>query len=144
MNKKVLFIGGGILLLGGIAYLYFSKKKKTEALLSGAVAPSVEVDSETTNNIPPLSTGGITPLVKDTNTIQEQQNLDKANDIVELIKKYERYNSLRKKNVSFPSSITTFSFASNPYPTLISKLKNDLLKLGYEYKGTTDGVLVKL
>jgi hypothetical protein len=33
---------------------------------------------------------------------------------------------------------------SNPYPIMIKKLKDDLLKLGYEYKGDKDGVLVKL
>lgn len=144
--KKIILIGGGVLLVGGIAYLYFSKKKKTEALLNGAVVPSVEVDSETTNNVPSLSTGGIAPLVKDTNTIQEQQNLDKANDIVIKIKEYERLNAIQQSRInSYQPSSMSFSFiTSNPYPLLIKKLKNDLLKLGYEYKGTKDGVLVKL
>ena len=37
-----------------------------------------------------------------------------------------------------------FSKPTNSYPFAIKKLKDDLLKLGYEYKGTIDGVLVKL
>jgi hypothetical protein len=33
---------------------------------------------------------------------------------------------------------------SNPYPFLIKKLQDELKKLGYEYKGQIDGVLVKI
>jgi hypothetical protein len=44
----------------------------------------------------------------------------------------------------FQPSISSFIKPSNPYPIMIKKLKDDLLKLGYEYKGDKDGVLVKL
>jgi hypothetical protein len=156
--KKGLIIGGGVLLLGGIAYLYFTNKKKQEELLSGATTPTTPTTSDTTTStatsdsqIPPLSTGGIvTPSTKAT-TVEEQEKLDKANDIVVKIKKYEKTSStFGQMDRFFPSSaLSNFSLNNNktrinPYPILINKLKDDLLKLGYEYKGTIDGVLVKL
>jgi len=157
MNKKVLIIGGGILVIGVGAYLYFTKKDKKEALSSGSVTPTTSgattptttsgstsaIDSE----IPPLSTGGIvTPSTKAT-TVEEQEKLDKANDIVVKIKDYYKKSASAQIRVSMfqPSTFNPiWNKPSNPYPIRINKLKDDLLKLGYEYKGTTDGVLVKL
>lgn len=157
MNKKVLIIGGGIVVIGAGAYLYFMNKSKKEALLSGSATPTTSgattptttsgststIDSE----IPPLSTGGIVTPTTKAPTIQGQEDLDKANDIVVKIKDYYQKSSFQQARVnSYKPSSMSFSFMkpSNPYPIMIKKLKDDLLKLGYEYKGEKDGVLVKL
>jgi len=155
MNKKVLIIGGGILVIGVGAYLYFTKKDKKEALSSGSATPTTSgattptttsgststIDSE----IPPLSTGGIVTPTTKAPTIQGQEDLDKANDIVVKIKQFEKMSAIKQSQINSwkPSSYSLFK-PTNPYPFTINKLKDDLLKLGYEYKGTTDGVLVKL
>ena len=161
MNKKVLIIGGGVVVLGAIGYLYFTNKKKQDALLSGGtsgagstsatpttVTPTTGVGASPINSeIPPLSTGGIVTPTTKAPTIQEQENLDVANDIVVKIKKYEKMSAIRQSQVdSFrPSSMKPIWMKpTNTYPSAINKLKDDLLKLGYEYKGTINGVLVKL
>jgi len=155
MNKKVLIIGGGIVVIGAGAYLYFMNKSKKEALLSGSATPTTSgattptttsgstsaIDSE----IPPLSTGGIVTPTTKAPTIQGQEDLDKANDIVVKIKQFEKMSAIKQSQINSwkPSSYSLFK-PTNSYPFTINKLKDDLLKLGYEYKGTTDGVLVKL
>jgi hypothetical protein len=155
MNKKVLIIGGGILVIGVGAYLYFTKKDKKEALSSGSATPTTSsattptttsgststIDSE----IPPLSTGGIVTPTTKAPTIQGQEDLDKANDIVFKIKKFEKMSAIKQSQIDFcrPEIFKPCS-SINTYPSAINKLKDDLLKLGYEYKGTTNGVLVKL
>jgi hypothetical protein len=160
MNKKVLIIGGGIVVIGAGAYLYFMNKSKQEALLSGSATPTTSgattpttsattttssITSAIDSQIPPLSTGGIVTPTTKAPTIQEQENLDIANDIVVTIKKYEKLSStFGQMDRFFPSSFSLNKTLTNPYPFKINKLKDDLLKLGYEYKGTTDGVLVKL
>jgi hypothetical protein len=97
MNKKVLIIGGGVVVLGAIGYLYFTNKKKQDALLSGGTSgadstsatPTTGVGASSINSeIPPLSTGGIVTSTTVAPTIQEQQTLDMANDIVVKIKDY--------------------------------------------------------
>jgi hypothetical protein len=162
MNKKVLIIGGGIVVIGAGAYLYFMNKSKKEALLSGSATPTTSgattpttsattttssITSAIDSQIPPLSTGGIVTPTTKAPTIQEQENLDIANDIVVKIKDYYQKSSFQQARVnSYKPSSMSFSFMkpSNPYPIMIKKLKDDLLKLGYEYKGEKDGVLVKL
>jgi hypothetical protein len=154
MNKKVLIIGGGVVVLGAIGYLYFTNKKKQEEILSGGATATTSATTTTTTSsitsaidsqIPPLSTGGIVTPTTKAPTIQEQENLDIANDIVVTIKKYEKLSStFGQMDRFFPSSFSLNKTLTNPYPFKINKLKDDLLKLGYEYKGTTDGVLVKL
>lgn len=151
MNKKVLIIGGGVLLLGGVAYLYFKNKKKQDDLLAGSTSETsatTEVGANQVNTqIPPLSTGGIVNTTTTIPTIQEQENLDKANDIAEQIRQKYKLSVFAQARVdSWKPSSMTFSFMkpSNPYPSQISKLKDDLLKLGYRFEGTTSGVLVKL
>lgn len=151
MNKKVLIIGGGVLLLGGVAYLYFKKKKKQDDLLASSTSETSTTTkvgaSQVNTQIPPLSTGGIVNSTTTMPTIQEQENLDKANDIASLIREKYKLSDMAQAKVNLwrPSSMT-FSFMkpSNPYPSQISKLKDDLLKLGYRFEGTTSGVLVKL
>ena len=161
MNKKVLIIGGGVVVLGAIGYLYFTNKKKQDALLSGGTSgagstsgtpttgtPTTGVGASPINSeIPPLSTGGIVTSATKAPTIQGQEDLDKANDIVIKIKYYYKKSSFQQARVnSYKPSSMSFSFKkpSIPYPIMIKKLKDDLLKLGYEYKGEKDGVLVKL
>lgn len=161
MNKKVLIIGGGVVVLGAIGYLYFTNKKKQDALLSGGTSgagstsatpttgtPTTGVGASPINNeIPPLSTGGIVTSATKAPTIQGQEDLDKANDIVVKIKDYYQKSASKDIQIQMfrPSTFNPiWTKPSNPYPTMISKLKSDLLKLGYEYKGGKDGVLVKL
>lgn len=165
MNKKVLIIGGGVVVLGAIGYLYFTNKKKQDALLSGGTSESGSTSATPTtgtpttgvgaspinSEIPPLSTGGIVTPTTKAPTIQEQENLDVANDIVIKIKDYYQKIAFEKaRNNSYkPMSMINSSFVhfvtmSKTYTSAINKLKDDLLKLGYEYKGEKDGVLVKL
>lgn len=161
MNKKVLIIGGGVVVLGAIGYLYFTNKKKQEAVLSGGTSgagstsatpttgtPTTGVGASPINSeIPPLSTGGIVTSATKAPTIQGQEDLDKANDIVVKIKDYYKKSASKELQIEMFKPDTfrpIWMKPTNPYPATIKKLKDDLLKLGYEYKGTTDGVLVKL
>ena len=159
--KKGIFIVAGVLAVGGLAYLYFANKKKQASLLAGgtfgagstSATPTTSTSttgvgtSPINSEIPPLSTGGIVTPTTKAPTIQGQEDLDKANDIVVKIKDYYKKSASAQIRVSMfqPSTFNPiWTKPSNPYPVLINKLKDDLLKLGYEYKGTTDGVLVKL
>jgi hypothetical protein len=158
--KKTVFILAGVLAVGGVAYLYFTNKKKQTALLSGGTSgagstsatpttttSSAGVGSSAINTeIAPLPTSTIITSTTKAPTIEEQIKLDKANDIAETIKKYYGLsaNAERLRMFKPPTFNQIWSKPSNPYPAMISKLKDDLLKLGYEYKGEKDGVLVKL
>jgi hypothetical protein len=157
--KKTVFILAGVLAVGGVAYLYFTNKKKQTALLSGGtigVAPtspttttsSAGVGSSAINTeIAPLPTSTIITSTTKASTAEEQIKLDKANDIAETIKKYYGLSATAEVRIKMfkPSTFNPlFNKPSNPYPKMISKLKDDLLKLGYEYKGEKDGFLVKL
>ena len=164
MNKKVLIIGGSIVVIGVGAYLYFMNKSKKEALLSGSATPTTSgattpttsgatttgsITSAIDSQIPPLSTGGIVTPTTKAPTIQEQENLDIANDIVVKIKDYYQKIAFEKAKANKPMSMSSYSFVhfvtmSKTYTSAINKLKDDLLKMGYEYKGEKDGVLVKL
>ncbi len=161
MNKKVLIIGGGVVVLGAIGYLYFTNKKKQDALLSGGTSgagstsatsttgtPTTGVGASPINSeIPPLSTGGIVTPTTKAPTIQGQEDLDKANDIVVKIKQFEKLSAVKEARIARWKPLLgmgDFGKPTNTYPIAINKLKDDLLKLGYEYKGTKDGVLVKL
>jgi hypothetical protein len=153
MNKKVLIIGGGIVVIGAGAYLYFMNKSKKEALLSGG-ATATQPSATNVQTPPPLSTGGIVTPTTKAPTIQEQENLDIANDIVVKIKDYYQKIAFMKAKANDPMSMNRYSMSSysfvhfvtmsKTYTSAINKLKDDLLKLGYEYKGEKDGVLVKL
>jgi hypothetical protein len=137
-------------------------KSKKEALLSGSATPTTSgattpttsattttssITSAIDSQIPPLSTGGIVTPTTKAPTIQEQENLDIANDIVVKIKQFEKMSAIKEGQIARwkpKIGISTFGKPTNSYPSAINKLKDDLLKLGYEYKGTIDGVLVKL
>jgi hypothetical protein len=155
--KNTVFILAGVLAVGGVAYLYFTNKKKQTALLSGGTSGVASTSPTTTTlsggvgssaintEIAPLPTNTvITPTTVAPNP-EEQIKLDRANDIAQTIKKYYGLSATRELSISAWKPTSTFSIKpTNPYPAMISKLKDELLKLGYEYKGTRDGVLVKL
>ena len=167
--KKVLLIGGGLAVVGGLAYLYLKNKKKEEAILTGgtsATQPSATTQTGATSG---ASDGGIAPLPKGSTitpttvdgvttsvittpnsalTVKNQMELDA---ILDSIKKNMELS--RKKQISIglwkPSNAYRSSGIgakpSNPYPKIIEKLKNDLLKLGYEVKEGSGGIfLVKI
>ena len=154
--KKTIFIVGGVLALGAIGYLFLRNKKKQESLLGGTatsetsgtatVGTSTSATNSTSVNsqIPPLSTGGIA-----TTSIQDQQNLDKANSIAEKIRKYQKLSTQRNVIISmWKPSIFKPIKPKNTYPEMIKKLKSELLSLGYKFEGTTSGlfkgILVKI
>ena len=162
MNKKVLIIGGGVVVLGAIAYLYFTNKKKQDALLSGGTSGADSTSATpTTENvtkgtiIEPSKDGGITPSVITTPsntkpTIQNQEELDR---IMDNIKKNMELSRKKKLSIAMWTPSNAFRASggqigakpSNPYPAIIERLKNDLLKLGYEVKEGSNGIfLVKL
>lgn len=150
--KKGVFIVAGVLAVGGLAYLYFANKKKQTSLLAGGTSGASSTSGTATTGvgassvnteIPPLSTGGISPITN----VESQQNLDKANDIAKKIREYYKLSASKDmliKITNKSSFLKSFAKNSNPYPSMIKKLKDDLLKLGYEFKGEKDGVLVKL
>ena len=150
MNKKILIIGGGVVVLGAIGYLYFTNKKKQEEILSGgatATQPSATptTGTPTTENvtkgtiIEPSRDGGVTPSVITTPsntkpTIQNQEELDRIMDSI-------------KKNMDIVNtrSLRISQNAKNEAKRAIALLNNDLLKLGYEVKEGSNGIfLVKL
>lgn len=154
--KNTVFILAGVLAVGGVAYLYFTNKKKQTALLSGgttglgATSPATTLSggvgsSAVNTEIAPLPTNTIITSTTKAPTAEEQVKLDTANDIAETIRKYYGLSATRELQIRMwkPTSISRIK-PTNPYPTMINKLKDQLLKLGYEYKGTRDGVLVKL
>lgn len=150
--KKGVFIVAGILAVGGLTYLYFANKKKKDAVLSSGTSGASSTSGTATTGvgassvnteIPPLSTGGISPITN----VESQQNLDKANDIAKKIREYYKLSASKDMLIKIndkSSFLKSFAKISNPYPSKIKKLKDDLLKLGYEFKGEKDGVLVKL
>ena len=123
MNKKVLIIGGGVVVLGAIGYLYFTNKKKQEEILSGgasATQPSATTPTVATSG---ANDSGIKPLsVLDVVYTKQDINLDKAKELVKLI-------------VNAPKS----SFGSVFKTRYIKQLED----LGYVYN-ENNGVLTKL
>ena len=163
--KKALIIGGSLVVAGGLVYLFLRNNKKTDELLSGGTLDVPQtVSGQTTAGIanqgigsspinveiPPLSTGVIITSSVVAPNNEGQINLVKAREIELKIKDY--YNKSRSRQIAI-SSWTSSSFLgmpkgakpTNPYPAIIEKLKNDLLKLGYEYKeGSGGAFLVKI
>jgi len=128
MNKKVLIIGGGIVVIGAGAYLYFMNKSKKEALLSGsatATQPSATTQTGATSSATSVANdSGIKPLsVLDVVYTKQDINLDKAKELVTQILKPH----------------------SNPFMKRILKTKyiQQLQDLGYVYN-ENNGVLTKL
>jgi uncharacterized membrane protein YebE (DUF533 family) len=128
MNKKVLIIGGGVVVLGAIGYLYFTNKKKQEEILSGgatATQPSATTQTGATSSATSVANdSGIKPLsVLDVVYTKQDVNLDKAKELVKLI-------------VNAPKA----SFLKDAFKT---KYIQQLKDLGYVYN-ENNGVLTKL
>ena len=124
MNKKVLIIGGGVVVLGAIGYLYFTNKKKQEEILSGgatATKPSATTENGATSV---ANDSGIKPLsVLDVVYTKQDINLDKAKELV-------------KRMMNMPKG----GGISNAIKTQYVKQLKDL---GYVYN-ENNGVLTKL
>jgi hypothetical protein len=154
--KQVLLIGGGLAVVGGLAYLYLKNKKKEEAVLTGgtsatqpsATTPIVTTPTGATSSATDGGLTGGSMIVTSTTTAsssEEQAKLDTAKDIEAKINNYYKASASQQRlNLMKPKGIFAISSNSNPYPFLIKKLKDDLKILGYEYKGQIDGVLVKI
>ena len=153
--KQVLFIGGGLAVVGGLAYLYLKNKKKEEAVLGSTSATqpiaTTPIATTPTGATSSATDGGLTGgsmIVTSTTTASssdEQAKLDTAKDIEAKINNYYKASASKQRlNLMKPKGIFAISSNSNPYPFLIKKLQDELKKLGYEYKGQIDGVLVKI
>ena len=153
--KNVLFIGGGLAVVGGLAYLYLKNKKKEEAVLGStsatqpiATTPIVTTPTGATSSATDGGLTGGSMIVTSKTTAsnsEEQAKLDTAKDIEAKINNYYRLSaSQQRMNLMKPKGIFAISSNSNPYPFLIKKLQDELKTLGYEYKGQIDGVLVKI
>ena len=163
--KQVLFIGGCLAVVGGLAYLYLKNKKKEEAILTGgtsATQPSATTPTGTTSG---ASDGGITPLPKGSTitpttvdgvttsvittpnsalTVKTQMELDAILDSI----KNEKKNQLRAMMQDFAKALNSGgTYVQKPYveSEKIKQLKNDLFRLGYEVKEGSGGLfLVKI
>ena len=133
--KKVLLIGSGLAVVGGLAYLYLKNKKKEEVILTESTSATQPIATTPIATTPTGATssatdGGLTGgsmIVTSTTTAsssEEQAKLDTAKDIEARIKKMYPVKGLFKNQ--------------------FQKLKDDLLRLGYEYKGGVNGILVKI
>jgi hypothetical protein len=154
--KQVLLIGGGLAVVGGLAYLYLKNKKKQEAILTGgtsatqpsATTPIVTTPTGATSSATDGGLTGGSMIVTSKTTAsnsEEQAKLDTAKDIEAKINNYYKASASQQRlNLMKPKGIFAISSNSNPYPFLIKKLKDELKVLGYEYKGQIDGVLVKI
>jgi hypothetical protein len=137
--KKVLLIGGGLAVVGGLAYLYLKNKKKEEAILTGgtsatqpSVTPTTGVGASSINSeIPPLSTGGIIPS-NTTPSIKNQMEIDAILDSL-------------NKNLGITRSFSQSKIAKSKATRQMELLKNDLSRFGYGVKEGTGGLfLVKI
>jgi hypothetical protein len=168
--KKVLLIGGGLAVVGALAYLYLKNKKKEEAIL-GSASTTQPISTTPTGASSGASDGGITPLPKGSTitpttvdgvttsvittpnsalTVKNQMELDAILDNIkrnmELSRKKQLSIAMWKPSNAYRSSGGSIGGKpSNPYPNIIEKLKNDLLRLGYEVKEGSGGLfLVKI
>jgi hypothetical protein len=124
MNKKVLIIGGGVVVLGAIGYLYFTNKKKQEEILSGGASATQPSATTQTGATSVANDSGIKPLsVLDVVYTKQDINLDKAKELV-------------KRMMNMPEGVGI----SNAIKT---KLIKQLKDLGYVYN-ENNGVLTKL
>ena len=154
--KQVLLIGGGLAVVGGLAYLYLKNKKKEEAILTGgtsATQPSTTTQNGATSG---ASDGGIAPLPKGStitpttvdgvttsvittpsNTVPTVQNQMELDAILDSIKK--------NREIVNAISLRIGKVARENAKKQIALLKNDLLRLGYEVKEGSGGLfLVKI
>lgn len=126
MNKKTIFIGLGVLLIGGVSFLYFRNKKKQEMALKNALSssPQVAIAPVQTQQTPAISSGDVITSQTIATNVLDQQNLDKAKEIVKQINKTQ-----------------SMLISSIMKASLIKKLNEELKKIGYKF---SEGLLVKL
>ena len=126
MNKKTIFIGLGVLLIGGVSFLYFRNKKKQEMVLKNALSssPQVAIAPVQTQQTPAISSGDVITSQTIATNVLDQQNLDKAKEIVKQINKTQ-----------------SMLISSIMKASLIKKLNEELKKIGYKF---SEGLLVKL
>jgi hypothetical protein len=156
--KKGLLIGGGVVAIGAVAYfLYIKQKKKEEGLVVGSqlvsgtieaipqAIPQATATALVNSQIAPIQTGGVVANVTTFVSIEDQKKLDQARDLFEKIK---QLIPLEKKRVAeilnFKSDFFRKIPPQNPYTPQLNKYKDDLLNLGYEIKGESNPILVKL
>ena len=162
--KKVLLIGGGLAVVGGLAYLYLKNKKKEEAIL-GSASTTQPISTTPTGASSGASDGGITPLPKGSTitpttvdgvttsvittpnsalTVKNQMELDAILDSIKIEK--DRQFMARLSGVAQAlNSGNTFVAKPIVESEKIIKLKNDLFRLGYEVKEGSGGLfLVKI
>ena len=153
--KKVLLIGGGLAVVGGLAYLYLKNKKKEEAILTGGTSATQPIATTPTGTTSGASDGGIAPLPKGSTitpttvdgvttsvittpnsalTVKNQMELDAILDSIKKNREIVNAISLRIGKVARENA-----------KKQIALLKNDLLRLGYEVKEGSGGLfLVKI
>jgi hypothetical protein len=163
--KKALLIGGGLAVVGGLAYLYLKNKKKEEAILTGgtsATQPSATTPNGTTSGV---SDGGIAPLPKGSTitpttidgvttsvittpnsalTVKTQMELDAILDNIKILTDRQRIARMSDFAKALNSGGT---YVAKPIveSEKIKQLKNDLFRLGYEVKEGSGGLfLVKI
>jgi uncharacterized protein YxeA len=135
--KKTIFIGLGILAVAGVGYFFFKNKKKQTALLgtplaggtTSSTSGSTSSTSGTTQSTLGTTNAGVstTPSAK---PIELQPNYDKAKDI---------YLKIKASEVKL--SKTTSSLEKSLITSIIKKLNDSLLNLGYYYKKTTNELI---
>jgi hypothetical protein len=152
--KKVLLIGGGLAVVGGLAYLYLKNKKKEEAIL-GSTSATQPISTTPTGATSGASDGGITPLPKGSTitpttidgvttsvittpnsalTVQNQMELDAILD-----------NIKKNREIVNAISLRIGKVAREKAKKQIELLKNDLSRFGYEVKEGSGGLfLVKI
>jgi hypothetical protein len=162
--KKVLLVGGGLAVVGGLAYLYLKNKKKEEAIL-GSTSATQPIPTTPTGATSGASDGGIAPLPKGSTitpttidgvttsvittpnsalTVKNQMELDAILDSIKI-----------EKDRQFMARLSAVAQALNSGNTFVAKpivesekiklLKNDLFRLGYEVKEGSGGLfLVKI
>jgi hypothetical protein len=154
--KKVLLIGGGLAVVGGLAYLYLKNKKKEEAILTGGTSATQPIATTPTGATSGASDGGIAPLPKGSTitpttvdgvttsvistpsntapTVQNQMELDAILD-----------NIKKNREIVNAISLRIGKVAREKAKKQIELLKNDLSKFGYEVKEGSGGLfLVKI
>jgi hypothetical protein len=154
--KKVLLIGGGLAVVGGLAYLYLKNKKKEEAILTGGTSATQPIATTPTGTTSGASDGGIAPLPKGStitpttvdgvttsvittpsNTVPTVQNQMELDAILDSIKK--------NREIVNAISLRIGKVARENAKKQIELLKNDLLRFGYEVKEGSGGLfLVKI
>jgi hypothetical protein len=117
MNKKLLIIGGGIVVIGAGAYFYFMNKKEKDALAVDTQNPTSGTNVTPTSGTTTPKSDSVAPALSglDVYLTQEDINLPKAKELIFEIVKAEKSNSNFVRNL------------------LGNKFRKELKDLGYTY-----------